>query len=258
MWLRCGAHGAGRQTTKHWGAVSGGQNSFARRQRIRVNAQHFPSQEARQQFSHWSGTKTQHLRNSDFLNGLSGAADRKFSLDIATFYNVYDRLQTLEPDRPFFEIDPQPPHPIIPLRFSNMMRGETYGVETSANWTITHKWKLTGGYSFLRMQLQRYAESLAQTAEVAEGQNPRHQFQLHSFLTLPRNFEMDASLYQVSSRPTDNIPSHTRSMRDWAGEYRNVELVRRCKPLDKQHPEFSGGRRTSEPGALPMADYLAL
>jgi iron complex outermembrane receptor protein len=235
-----------------WGAVSRAVRTPSRADRgIRVNAAAFPVAGGTTAILALLGdenTTSEVLRA--FELGYRVQPARKFALDIATFYNLYDRLQTLEPLRPFFESEPQPPHLVVPLRFSNLMRGETYGLEASANWNATHYWRLSGGYSFLRMQLHRYAESLDQVGEGAEGQNPRHQFQLHSFLTLPGHFDLDASLYQTSSRVTDRIPSYTRFDARLGWRVReNVELsVALQNLLDKQHPEFSGvGVLTSQP-----------
>jgi len=134
----------------------------------------------------------------------------KLSLDIAAFYNIYDRLQTFEPGTPFFEAEPQP-HVIIPIVFDNLMRGDTYGIETAANFDASAVWRLSGSYSYLRMQLRPYAESLDNNSRQAvEGSNPRHQFQLHSSFRLPRNVELDASLFFVSQLPYLQVPNYAR------------------------------------------------
>jgi iron complex outermembrane receptor protein len=99
---------------------------------------------------------------------------------------------------------------VIPLTFDNLMRGETYGTEMWVNFNPAKSWRLSGSYSFLRMQLHRYAESRDTTSESAEGNNPQHQFQIHSYLKLPRNFELDASLYHVSRLASLQIPSYAR------------------------------------------------
>lgn len=175
-------------------------------------------------------------------------ADR-LTIDIATFYNLYDHLQTSEPGRPFLEQDPRPLL-VIPLYFRNLMRGDTFGVEASVNWNPTHRWRLSGAYSFLEMQLHRYAESKSASAEAAEGQNPRHQFQVHSFLTLPGNLALDASIYHVSRLPTDNIPSYTRldTRVGWKVS-ENVDLSLALQNLlNQRHPEFiATGVVTTQP-----------
>jgi hypothetical protein len=54
--------------------------------------------------------------------------DRLF-VDIAAFYNLYDRLRTIEPQRPLQEISPLPSRLVRPFVAGNKMAGETYGVE---------------------------------------------------------------------------------------------------------------------------------
>jgi len=167
----------------------------------------------------------------------------KLSLDTAIFYNVYDRLQTIEPGVPFFEAEPQPPHVVIPLVFDNLMRGRTYGVEASVNLNVTRGWRLAGSYSLLRMQLHPYAESLDTSSKQAvEGTSPQHQFQIHSYLRLPRNFELDASLYRVSSLPSSQVPGYARL--DLRFGWRIAEGIEISAGgqnlLDDRHQEFAG------------------
>ncbi len=182
----------------------------------------------------------------------------KLSFDSAMFYNVYDRLQTFEPEAPFFEADPKPAHVIIPLVFNNLMRGKTYGAEASVNLNVTTGWRLAGSYSLLRMQLHPYAESLDVIRNLAiEGTNPQHQFQLHSYLRLPRNFELDASLYHVSRLAYSQVPSYARlDVRlGWRiGE--GVEISAGGQNLlDSRHEEFAGSDAAVLTGQLKRSAY---
>jgi iron complex outermembrane receptor protein len=234
-----------------WAAVSRAVRTPSRSNRgIRVNTAAFPGAGALPNIPALLGNSES--GSEDLLAheiGYRAQPFHRFSLDVATFYNVYDHLQSIEPDRPFLQTDPQP-HLVIPLYFKNLMRGETYGVETSANWSPTRRWKLSGGYSFLRMQLHRYANSRDRGSEGAEGQSPRHQFQIHSYLTLPRNFALDTSLYHVSRLATDNIPSYTRldARVGWKVN-ESIDLsVALQNLLEKQHIEFLGtGVATTQP-----------
>ncbi len=226
-----------------WAAASQAVRTPARSNRgIRVNTKAFPGAGGLPNIVALFGnpeTNSEELRAYEV--GYRIQPTRQLSVDVAGFYNVYDRLQTVEPDRPFFLTDPRPLL-LIPLLFKNLMRGETYGVETAVNWNATHRWKLSGQYSFLRMQLHRYSSSLDRVSEGAESQNPRHQFQIHSLLRLPRKLELDGALYHVSALATDNIPAYTRldARLGWqAGE--KVELSAVLQDLlDKQHLEFLG------------------
>ena len=167
---------------------------------------------------------------------------RKLSLDVATFYNVYDRLTSFEPGLPFFAADPPLPRLVVPTYYGNLLRGETYGLEAAANLDINRRWKLRGSYSFLREHLHTDVTSSDTLSEVAEGDNPRHQFQLHSYLKFSRNFNLDTSLYHVSSLKGQQVAGYTRidSALSWhIGE--NVEASGGVQNLlDKQHAEFHG------------------
>jgi iron complex outermembrane receptor protein len=169
--------------------------------------------------------------------------NRKLTFDTALFYNFYDRLQTYEPGAPFFETDPQPAHVIIPLVFDNLMRGKTYGAETSVNLNITPGWRLAGSYSFLRLRMHPYSESLdSQGKGAIEGSSPEHQFQLHSYLRLPRNFELDASLYHTSQLPYSRVPSYARlDVRFGWRIAEGIEISAGGQNLiDSRHTEFAG------------------
>jgi iron complex outermembrane receptor protein len=92
------------------------------------------------------------------------------------------------------------------------------------------------------MQLHRDAASQDDGAEGAEGDSPRHQFQLHSYLKLPRNFELDAALYRVSRLSIQQVPGYTRIDARFGWRVREgLELsVGWQNMLDHQHPEFNG------------------
>jgi iron complex outermembrane receptor protein len=231
-----------RQTA--WAAVSRAVRTPARSQQdIRINFQAFRGPGGMPVIVAAFGNTSP---NSEVLHayelGYRAQPHGKLSLDVATFYNVYDRLTSLEPGLPFFETDPLPPHRVIPYYYGNLLRGETYGLETAVNFDITRRWKVHGSYSFLRVQLHRDATSRDTTSEAAEGNNPQHQFQLHSYLNLWRSFDLDAALYRVSSLGGRQVPGYTRidSRLGWriresieaSGGVQNL--------LDNRHPEFNG------------------
>lgn len=164
----------------------------------------------------------------------------KLSLDLATFYNVYDRLSSFEPGLPFLETDPLPAHLVVPRAYDNLLRGETYGLEAAVNLDVSHRWKLHGSYSFLRVQLHRVDNRIDTPSEKGENTDPRHQFQLHSYLNLARNFDLDTSLYRVSSLAGQLVPGYTRidSRLGWHVR-ENVELSGGVQNLlDNRHAEF--------------------
>jgi len=131
---------------------------------------------------------------------------KRVQLDIATFYNMYHDLQTDDIGTPFFSALPVP-RIVVPITFGNQMEGRTYGVEPSITWEATSFWKLTGSYSFLRMVLENNSGNLLGDNA---GNSPAHEFQIRSYLNLPRNFQLDVAGYHVSSLPAQSVRSYTR------------------------------------------------
>lgn len=132
------------------------------------------------------------------------------SLDLATFYNQYENLQTIEPGASFLELSPAPAHMVVPRYYANLMHGKGYGGEILLGWKVASGWKLNASYSFLRLELKRDPESRANNPESAEGNSPRHQAQLRSEWNLSKKFDFDQSLYFVSGLPSQAVPAYTR------------------------------------------------
>jgi iron complex outermembrane receptor protein len=206
IWWNPGHH----QTV--WGSIARAVRAAARTDEdLRVNLAAFPGPQGTPVIIALFGNPAfQSERVTAYELGYRAQPGKRLSLDVATFYNVYDRLRTSEPGTPFFETDPLPAHVVSPLVYQNLMRGETYGAEASLNLTLTRYWRLAGSYSFLRMNLHLSPNSRDSVSESTEGNSPQHQFQLHSYLKLPRNLELDAALYRVSRLPSLQVPPYTR------------------------------------------------
>jgi iron complex outermembrane receptor protein len=187
-----------------------------------------------------------------YETGYRAQPSKRLSLDLAAFYNVYRHLETIESGRPFLESSPAPPHLVIPLRFDNRMRGETYGLEAAAHWQATSHWKLSGSYSWLRLQLHREATSNDPEAETEEGHSPRHQFHLRSYLKLPRNFEFDTSLSRISRLATLEVPGYTRldARLGWRLKERLELSLGLQNLLDARHREY--GRTEDRTDAMQI------
>lgn len=142
--------------------------------------------------------------------GLRSQPLRHVSLDVAAFYNDYSRLRTFEPGEPALELDPLPPHILVPFRIDNLMEGETYGVEIAPKLTITSFWRLSASYTFLEAHLRLLPGSHDTFSASAEGDSPHNQFHLRSFLDLPYRLQLDTALYYVDSVSNQSIPSYVR------------------------------------------------
>jgi iron complex outermembrane receptor protein len=141
------------------------------------------------------------------------------TIDLATFYNDYDDLLTLG----------------LPAgTIGNRGEANTYGVEVASTWDAADNWRLSAAYTFIRIDF----DSVDGTSP--EGETPRHQFNLRSYLDITENLELNSALYYV-----DNIPD------EGADKYIRLDVGMTWRPtpnlefavwgqnlLDPQHFEF--------------------
>lgn len=158
------------------------------------------------------------------------------SFDLTGFYNDYNHLRAIAPE----DLKLAPFGPVLLLQPQNSMDGETYGFELAANWKVMENWRLSGGYSLLKMEL--HAPAGVVLGEVAEKESPQNQFNLRSYIDLPYNLQLDTVLYYVDNLAGRNVPSYTRlDMRlGWRPtQKKDLEFsVVVQNILDPKHPEF--------------------
>jgi len=133
-----------------------------------------------------------------------------FHFDVATYYNNYDHLLSLEPGAPFSETSPSPTHFVVPFFLRNGLMGTTYGIEIAPDWKPTDWWRLQGSYSFLHMDIAKSAGSLDSSTPIStEGSSPQHQVVLQSFLELTKKLEFGQTYRYVSALPAQVIRSYS-------------------------------------------------
>lgn len=115
--------------------------------------------------------------------------DRLF-LDLAVFYNHYNRLRTLEPSFNGTSIH---------IDGRNNMKGESFGVEVSGEWHPTDWLRLQPAYSALWLNLHTTGGSTDTTSVLAERAEPRHQVSLRTSLNLGHNVDFDTWVRYVDT-----------------------------------------------------------
>ncbi len=187
--------------------------------------------------------RSEHLRAQEL--GYRLQATRRLSLDLASFYNAYNKLISAEPGAPSLVPSPPPLHLAVPAYLENKLRGETYGGEISAAWLPVERWKLAGGYAGLRMQFRLSPDSttasfFSSQLESQERQSPRHQLHLRSYFDFTRTLQLDTAVYHVGSVSGLAIPSYTRlDLRVGWHPVERLDLSLGLQNLlDARHPEF--------------------
>lgn len=147
------------------------------------------------------------------------------TVDIAAFYNVYDRLVTTELGSAFLETTPAPAHIVQPLLFANNMSGEAHGLELSTDWRARDWLRLRSSYTLFELELHRKTGTGTASNEAAEKRDPRHQFSLTAEVDLGSNVEMDATFRAVDRLSERNIRGYmTADMRLSWKPMKGVEL----------------------------------
>lgn len=135
----------------------------------------------------------------------------RFSVDAATFYNVYDNARDVVPGTPY--LDPVTmQHIIVPLRISNGVEGNSYGAELSANWMVTDSWRLAlaGSRSISHLSKLDIDPITGQPYRRRyRSQWPESIWSIRSRWDAGDNLEFDASLYYVDGfTPPDTIAEY--------------------------------------------------
>lgn len=123
------------------------------------------------------------------------------SLDVAAFFNDYDKLGT-------FGFLPTSPG-LFPVTTVNGMTGESYGTEIAASWAVTDDFKLSGSYSFIDLYAH-VKNNGGFNLETAEDMTPHHQANIRASWNLSSNISLDTSLYYVDDIKQSNVEDYLR------------------------------------------------
>jgi iron complex outermembrane receptor protein len=176
-----------------------------------------------------------------------------WSVDVAVFYNDYDKLRTLDPT-----MDTGPP-PSVRLPFDNNMSGETYGLELASQWQIRPGWRLNASYSWLDMQLHLDSNSTDTVSRASEDASPTSKAAIWSALDLGHNLQFDVALRYTGDIEVNgiDIDSYVEADLRLGWEARpGLELsIIGQNLLDNQHPEFLPDFISTQPTEVERSIY---
>lgn len=144
-----------------------------------------------------------------FQAGYRGQLRGAVALGVEGFYTRHKDALSIDSGASFLETDPAPAHLVLPLVFQDTLQGDTHGLELSGTWQANSRWKLITSYTWLNMDLYHVVTGSAGAAQTT-GSSPQHQFQLRSYLSLPRSWEWDTFVYGVGRLPSLGVPAYLR------------------------------------------------
>lgn len=165
----------------------------------------------------------------------------KLSLSLATFFNQYDDLRSLEQTAP------------ATFAWRNGLRGESWGAEFSASVQATRWWQLRGGYTYLHEHIWQQPGHRDLSQARGEGNDPQNRLLIQSIMDLPAHFQFNVTARYVDTRPFPNVPSYFAFDVRAAWQFKNIELAIVGQNLwDDQHPEFGAAASRQE---IPRSVY---
>jgi iron complex outermembrane receptor protein len=137
-------------------------------------------------------------------------ASKALSFDLSSFYNIYQHLSSYTTGVPQLLFSSGVPYLEIPITAGNDRHGESYGAELASSWSVNSRWRLTGGYSWLRVETRSDPGDVSVDALRTSSATPHHQWDLRSNFDLTRKIQLDASLYYTAAMLQTGIPQHLR------------------------------------------------
>lgn len=178
--------------------------------------------------------------------GYRSQVNPEFYVDIATFFNNYNDLQSLGAVSIGFAQSPPPSFTYILLSvpFVNGIEGNTDGIEVNPDWKPTSWWQLRSSYSYLQMHLKnKPGITDTGTASSDTGASPHHEVVIQSLFDLPGQIEIDPTYRFVSALPAQNVQRYS-TMDVHAGWHFTKELelsVTGDNLFRPYHVEFGSG-----------------
>jgi iron complex outermembrane receptor protein len=132
---------------------------------------------------------------------------RRLSLDVSSFYNVYDHLQTVETGT-----QQRSALPIAglmtPLGRTNAGSGRVSGAEVLAYWTISGALQVSGSYTALHMRMDRTGLPHNEHGDRVEDQYAANMFFVRAYANLPYAVELNSDLRFVGRVRGEGVPAY--------------------------------------------------
>ena len=164
------------------------------------------------------------------------------SLDVAAFYNDYDKLFRDTLGTPFGPVLTPAVHAVQPVSAQNTNEASSFGLEVAGKWRPLQdeRWELAGSYSYIRTVFDNKDGGLGSTFQ---GRHPKHQFNIRSTssLTESGDLKMTNALYYVDNLTGVGIDDYYRFDTRFAYALTDdIELsIIGQNLLDSRHQEFS-------------------
>jgi iron complex outermembrane receptor protein len=131
--------------------------------------------------------------------GYRGEPHDRLFVTVATFYNDYSHIRSLEQLAPPAR---------VPLVIANGQTGNSYGAELTVEYRVTDWWRLRSGYSALRLHIRPEPGSTDTSLGSTESHDPTHYGVLRQSLDLPAHLQFDVGFRYVGEITNQSVPAY--------------------------------------------------
>jgi iron complex outermembrane receptor protein len=171
-------------------------------------------------------------------------------LSLATFYNRYHGLRSLEQANP---------PAASPLVIGNGQDGESYGAELTADYRVTERWRIRAGYTELRVHIWPNPGSTDTSRGATESRSPDRQLSVRSSVDLPGHVRVDGGFRYSAEIANQQVPAYAElNIRLTWQPIAALDLsIVGQNLLHERHAEFGTptARREIERGVYGMAQW---
>ena len=158
---------------------------------------------------------SRHLESEELLAyeaGYRWQVTARLSLDLASFYNVFDDADAAQLGQLELEANPPPPHLLLPVLINNANAQRSFGAEGSMNLNLASWWKLSAAETWQQVNQINTVGGVSKSSigQQFSLETPHQMFNVRSTFLLPRNVEFDIGSYYVSKLVEQQVPSYTR------------------------------------------------
>ena len=176
------------------------------------------------------------------------------SVNVALYYNDYDRLRTFETMTPRVEDG----FVVVPLTLGNGATGRTYGGTVAVSWLPRRQLRFDASYTHLNMEVSTLPGSTTATSDTRPDFNPSHEAALRTWLELRRVATLSVILRYTSEifGVSEYLQSDVRL--GWRPRP-NLEVALVGKDLfAPRHAEFASPSFSPENRFIPRRGLLQL
>jgi iron complex outermembrane receptor protein len=123
----------------------------------------------------------------------------RLSVTIATFYNDYGHIRSLE------QLAPPAPFPLV---LANGQAGNSHGAELTAEYRVTDWWRIRSGYTALRLHVRPDPGSTDKSFGSTEAHDPNYYGTVRQSLDLPARLQFDVGFRYVGEIANQTVPAY--------------------------------------------------